>query len=315
MLMFRPLLRYADFGGRARRAEYWGFMLLQFGVYLLCCFMIAASLGSARETPAGAFMGALFWLGMIGLIMAGLALPNYAVLARRLHDTGRSAIWMALILPGIAAQVTTVGSAMKVARMAAAGETAGVDATSAVMAAASGSAVISLIAMACNIALFVLTLLPGMVGPNRFGPDPRNPDAAAPAAPQGGLTGYDEARLEELFAQAKRDRGDPAATAEPYRPVFDFSPGASGPMRTDIPATAWNPRPLEAAAGDATGEVPVRDATPPRPSHAGAFPGTPRPEPAAGPIPPAAPFPGQSFADPSYAGAAPTPRPFGRRGA
>ncbi|MGA0546886.1 DUF805 domain-containing protein [Brevundimonas sp. VNH65] len=316
MLMLRPLLRYADFSGRARRAEYWGFMLFQFGLYLLCLIMLAASLGSARENPSGAFLGMLFWFGVIGLMMLGFALPNYAVLARRLHDIGKSALWMALILPGVVAQFVTISSAMRMARTLAEGGLAGGDVNGAALAAAGGSTLISLIALLCNLVLFVMTLLPGQTGPNRFGPDPKDPDAVAPTPAAGGLTGYDEARLEELFAQARREQGaatpgpGAAAPVQPYRPVFDFSPGATEPMRTDIPAAAWDPAP--AAAFEAA----------PQPFPAQAFPTQPFPTPAPAAQPAYAnpPFGGDRPGGQPFAGAALDPafasaRPFGRRGA
>lgn len=314
MLMLRPLLRYADFSGRARRAEYWGFMLFQFGLYLLCLIMLAASLGSAQENPTGAFLGMLFWFGAIGLLMMGFALPNYAVLARRLHDIGKSALWMALILPGVVAQFVTISSAMRMARSLtdgslASGGLAGGDVTGAALAAAGGSTLVSLIALLCNLVLFVMTLLPGQTGPNRFGPDPKNPDAVAPTPATGGLTDYDEARLDELFAQARREQGaatpGAAAAAQPYRPVFDFSPGATGPMRNDIPAAAWDPAP--GAAFEATPQP-----FPTQPFQTQAVPAQPA---SANPAFGDARSGGQPFAgaalDPAFAPA----RPFGRRGA
>lgn len=324
MLMLRPLLRYADFSGRARRAEYWGFMLFQFGLYLLCLIMLAASLGSAQDDPTGAFLGMLFWFGAIGLLMMGFALPNYAVLARRLHDIGKSALWMALILPGVVAQFVTISSAMRMARSLtdgslaggslAGGGLAGGDVTGAALAAAGGSTLVSLIALLCNLVLFVMTLLPGQTGPNRFGPDPKNPDAVAPTPATGGLTGYDEARLDELFAQARREQGaatpGAAAAAQPYRPVFDFSPGATGPMRNDIPAAAWDPAP--AAAFDA---APQPFPTQPFQTQAVPTPTLPAQPASANPAFGDARSGGQPFAgaalDPAFAPA----RPFGRRGA
>lgn len=262
MLIFRPLLRFADFSGRARRAEYWSFMGLQFLIYLACFVMIAGAFGSIRHDPSGAFMSILLWVGIMTVVLVLFALPNYAVLARRLHDIGKSAIWMALLLPGIVAQATTFSSITRMVRLAASGGAmTEAEATHAAVAAAGGSALVSIIAMVCQLVLFIMTVLPGQTGPNRFGPDPKNPDAVSPEGASG-LKGYDEARVDELIAQARReqfvDRDD-----RPYRPVFDFSPGATGPMRNDIPADAWNPAP-DAAWADGGTDTPVRDATPPR---------------------------------------------------
>lgn len=88
-LMFQPLRRYADFQGRARRAEYW---LFQLG---LCLFLLApiTIIGIGGETflrsSFGVALSIAFSIGVFGLLI-----PAYAVLARRLHDTDRSAWWM-----------------------------------------------------------------------------------------------------------------------------------------------------------------------------------------------------------------------------
>lgn len=69
------LQKYTDFEGRAKRPEYWWFML----------FLILVSLALGMVSN---ILSALFTLGTI--------VPSLAVGARRLHDTGRSG-WMQLI--------------------------------------------------------------------------------------------------------------------------------------------------------------------------------------------------------------------------
>lgn len=69
------LQKYADFGGRASRPEFWWFFAFQFGVYVV----------------AGLLAG---WLNLVAML--GLALPAIAVGVRRLHDTGKSG-WLMLI--------------------------------------------------------------------------------------------------------------------------------------------------------------------------------------------------------------------------
>ncbi len=73
------LKKYAEFSGRARRKEYWMFLL----IYVLIAIVVGFldnMLGSA---------------GILGGVL-GLALlvPSLAVTARRLHDTDRSGWWM-----------------------------------------------------------------------------------------------------------------------------------------------------------------------------------------------------------------------------
>jgi len=82
--------KYADFKGRARRQEYWNYML-----YLFLFFLISYSLifiGSIAKiniiTYIAAFLvTAVAWLSII---------PTIAISVRRLHDTNRSG-WYYLI--------------------------------------------------------------------------------------------------------------------------------------------------------------------------------------------------------------------------
>lgn len=81
---------FANFEGRARRQEYWMFVLfnilITIGLYMLVGIM------------ALIFRSPLAFLGMILVIIyaLGILIPNLAVIVRRLHDTGNSG-WMILI--------------------------------------------------------------------------------------------------------------------------------------------------------------------------------------------------------------------------
>ena len=81
--------KYADFSGRARRAEYWWFLLVNFGVLFGLGF-VSLILGSASDTLGG-LGGILYAVYALGVIV-----PSFAVTVRRLHDTGKSG-WMVLI--------------------------------------------------------------------------------------------------------------------------------------------------------------------------------------------------------------------------
>ena len=76
---FEVLKKYAVFSGRARRKEYWFFVLFNI-IAVLLAGVIDNVLGSS---------------GVISSIY-GLAvfLPGLALAIRRLHDTGRSGWWM-----------------------------------------------------------------------------------------------------------------------------------------------------------------------------------------------------------------------------
>lgn len=84
---------YATFRGRARRAEYWYFVL----------FNILINIAAIALVVVGGMMDSLAVLGIVGLalLVYGLAsiLPSLALLCRRLHDTGKSGayIFFALI--------------------------------------------------------------------------------------------------------------------------------------------------------------------------------------------------------------------------
>ena len=72
--------KYATFTGRARRTEYWMFVLFSI------IFAIVASIIDAIIT--GGLLGVVYTLAVI--------IPSIAVAVRRLHDTNRSGWWMLL---------------------------------------------------------------------------------------------------------------------------------------------------------------------------------------------------------------------------
>lgn len=79
--------RYAEFGGRSRRQEYWMFTLIQFLIvftgYIVGLVLIAVGIGAV-------ILGLCFLYSLISFI------PAMAVSTRRLHDTGKSG-WFMLI--------------------------------------------------------------------------------------------------------------------------------------------------------------------------------------------------------------------------
>ncbi|MBD8390022.1 DUF805 domain-containing protein [Dysgonomonas sp. BGC7] len=80
---------YADFNGRARRKEYWMFVLFQY-IIVLAVYIVAIILSLIAST-----LGAIF-TGAAGLAMLALLVPSIAVGVRRLHDIGKSG-WMLLV--------------------------------------------------------------------------------------------------------------------------------------------------------------------------------------------------------------------------
>lgn len=104
--MLMPLKRYADFGGRSQRKEYWMFILLQI-IVLLPLFLLVGVTGSFEEGSEEMSGVGLLFLGLIGLFILAMLIPSLAVQVRRLHDTDRSGWW---ILLGLIPVVNYVGS-------------------------------------------------------------------------------------------------------------------------------------------------------------------------------------------------------------
>ena len=76
--------KYACFSGRARRQEYWLFVLFNFIVALVAGF-IGGFLAGATGVAAFSFLGTVYNLAVL--------IPGFAVLFRRLHDIGKSGWW------------------------------------------------------------------------------------------------------------------------------------------------------------------------------------------------------------------------------
>ena len=92
--------KYATFGGRARRSEYWYFMLL------VCCVnvvirILAMIVGdNSILTPVLAGISMIFSLGVL--------VPQIAVAVRRLHDIGKSGWLYLLILIPLVGQILLI---------------------------------------------------------------------------------------------------------------------------------------------------------------------------------------------------------------
>ena len=94
------LKKYAVFGGRARRKEYWYFFL--FSMIISIVLTIIDGVTGSLSTEAG--MGILS-----GIYTLGVLIPSIAVGGRRLHDTNRSVWWLLIpLIPLIGAIVLIV---------------------------------------------------------------------------------------------------------------------------------------------------------------------------------------------------------------
>ena len=145
---------FVNFNGRAQRSEFWWFVL-----FALISQMI------------------LNLIPIVGEIYAlVLLLPSLAVTARRLHDTNRTAWWMLLYLVPIVGIIVLAILFIALLGINAFDPWGGSDAEWGVL----GVFFIIwlIISIAAWVVLLVFQIMPGTVGPNRYGPDPLRPDPA-----------------------------------------------------------------------------------------------------------------------------------------
>jgi len=91
------LKKYAVFEGRARRKEYWFFVLFNVLVSMALGFVDWLTGNINPDTGLGI---------LSGIYALGVMIPGMAVSVRRLHDTGRSGWWLLItFVPVIGAVV------------------------------------------------------------------------------------------------------------------------------------------------------------------------------------------------------------------
>ena len=76
--------KYAEFNGRARRSEYWYYVLTNFLIVLSLYVLIFV--GALARIP----VISIVFGGIVILFALGTLVPSIAVLVRRLHDSGKS---------------------------------------------------------------------------------------------------------------------------------------------------------------------------------------------------------------------------------
>ena len=131
--------RYTDFQGRSRRSEYWWVALFNAIVFLVGIILLFVLGGFNPETGE---MGplAFVFIGILGLYSLAILIPSIALYVRRLHDINQTGwIYLGLII----------------------------------------ASMIPFIGFIASIAQIVIACIPGTVGPNKYGPDPKNPAAGS----------------------------------------------------------------------------------------------------------------------------------------
>ena len=78
-----PLRKYTEFEGRARRKEYWFFLLMHIGVAI-----ILFAVGEAISSGLGVVLYLVYILATL--------VPALALFVRRLHDIDKSGWWLLL---------------------------------------------------------------------------------------------------------------------------------------------------------------------------------------------------------------------------
>ena len=98
------LKKYAVFGGRSRRKEYWYFVLFSVIVSLVLS-AIDALLGTFSSSTNVGLLGGIYGLAII--------VPSIAVSVRRLHDIDRTGWWVLIgLVPVIGTIVLLVFAAL-----------------------------------------------------------------------------------------------------------------------------------------------------------------------------------------------------------
>lgn len=89
--------KYVTFSGRARRAEYWWFLLFIIIASFVLAYIDIAVLGSGSTESAmgdGSVSVSVDAGPLMAIFMLAILLPSIALNVRRLHDTDRSGWWL-----------------------------------------------------------------------------------------------------------------------------------------------------------------------------------------------------------------------------
>jgi uncharacterized membrane protein YhaH (DUF805 family) len=150
-----PLRRYAEFGGRSSRAEFWKWILVFYGVIILLMSLIFFRLLVSIGRGTLGVTGSMVVFGILAaIIFFGGLLPTIAIQVRRLHDTNHSGFWLlgSVGLSVVDNVINGIG-----------GPDGGAGVIGVVLGIASGI---------YSIVLLVFYCLPGTQGENDYGPSP-----------------------------------------------------------------------------------------------------------------------------------------------
>ena len=81
---------YFDLEGRARRKEFWMYLLWYWLAYIVF-YILAFALTAVTEKP-------IMLMIVLGIFLLGTLLPNFSLIVRRLHDIGKSGWYCLFVL-------------------------------------------------------------------------------------------------------------------------------------------------------------------------------------------------------------------------
>lgn len=101
--------KFMQFSGRARRREYWGFMLFRF--ILLVFILTGFFIGRSEPGEEGVLYSIL--IIVLTVFYIGFLIPEIAVGVRRLHDIGKDGAWICInFIPTVGSIIFLVFSLM-----------------------------------------------------------------------------------------------------------------------------------------------------------------------------------------------------------
>ena len=152
---------YVNFSGRAQRSQFWWFILFAWISSSILSY-IPLTWNSTSNLSFIPIVGQVYSLALI--------LPSLAVTVRRLHDTNRSGWWLlAIWIPVLGGLI--IGIVIGMAFVAA--DESGFGVVGLLIGLILGLLVGSVVSLVISLVLLVPA---GTVGPNRYGPDPLQPE-------------------------------------------------------------------------------------------------------------------------------------------
>ncbi len=132
--------RYTDFQGRSRRSEFWWVQLFNLIIGAVGVGLFWMFGGSDLSGTGEINPLGLVFLGLLGVYGLAILIPSIALFVRRLHDINQTGwIYLGIVVISL----------------------------------------LPLIGLLGTVATIVIGVIPGTVGENKYGPDPKSPSVSA----------------------------------------------------------------------------------------------------------------------------------------